>query len=459
VRLVPGVVLGLVLLTSPAGADAKQRYAAPNGTGEVCTQAAPCTLADAVDEASEGDEVIVGGGDYQVTGTPINVVDGGLRIHGDLGGPMPRISAQLGGLPAIRVNAAGATLSYLDVINEETEGVGVDCLSQSQVERVSALGIGEGAAGLRQFRGCLVRDSLLRGRGTNSIGMESLAIEAGEPVAVARNLTAIATGENSVGIQSRYSNSGEGHHTLLLSNSIARGGAFDLRADDSLAGPGNITVSNSNFNTISEKGAAALSGAANQNSTPLFLNPAAGDYREAPGSPTIDAGSVEGLGPLDLGGNPRLLGPAPDIGAFEFVPPPPPVAAPALTSLSVSPRSFRARSAGEAIVSRARRGKRAGATVRYGLTAVASVGFTVERALMGRRVGGRCRKQTTANRGRKRCTRFRAIRGTFSLQGVTGANAFRFSGRLGGRALKPGRYRLVAKAGASVKRAGFRISG
>jgi hypothetical protein len=42
---------------------------------------------------------------------------------------------------------------------------------------------------------------------------------------------------------------------------------------------------------------------------------------------------------------------------------------------------------------------------------------------------------------------------------VTGANAFRFSGRLGGRALKPGRYRLVAKAGASVKRAGFRISG
>ena len=44
-----------------------------------------------------------------------------------------------------------------------------------------------------------------------------------------------------------------------------------------------------------------------------------------------------------------LLGSAPDIGAFEFVPPPPPAAA-ALTSLSVSPKSFRPRSAGGAIV-------------------------------------------------------------------------------------------------------------
>lgn len=445
-------------LALPAAADATQRYAAPGATGVSCKQSEPCSLADAINGASANDEVIVAAGDYEITGGPINVVYAGLQIHGDLAGPMPRITAQLGGLPAIRVNADGASLSYLEVINEETEGVAIDCLSQSQVERVSALGIGEGASGLRQFRGCLVRDSVLRGRGTNSIGMESLAIEAGEPDGVARNVTAIASGANSAGIQSRYNDSSPGSHTLTLTNSIAQG-ASDLRTEDG-NGPGRIVVSHSNFDLVKAETPGAITGAANQSSTPVFLDPAAGDYREAPGSPTIDAGSVEGIGPLDLAGNPRQLGPAPDIGAYEFVPPPAPIpASAALTSLSVSPKSFRARSAGEAIVSKAGRKKRAGATVRYGLTAVASVSFTVERALGGRRVRGKCVKQSTGNRGRKRCTRFRAVRGAFSLQGVTGVNAFRFSGRLGGRALAPGRYRLVAKAGASVRRAGFKISG
>jgi hypothetical protein len=64
-----------------------------------------------------------------------------------------------------------------------------------------------------------------------------------------------------------------------------------------------------------------------------------------------------------------------------------------------------------------------------------------------------------ANRGRKKCARFRALKGGFSHQGSSGANAFKFSGRVGGRALKPGRYELVARAGDSIKRAGFTITG
>jgi hypothetical protein len=448
--------VGLALLVGPAAADATQRYAAPGATGVSCNKSEPCSLEDAINGASANDEVIVTAGEYTVTGVPINVVYGGLQIHGDLGGPMPRISAQLGGLPVFNLNAERSGLSYLEVVNRETEGVGIRCRSTSTVERVRATGIGEGAAGLVQMQSCLVRDSLLLGEGTNSLGMESLAIEAGEPVAVARNLTAIATGESSVAIQSRYSNVGEGHHTLLLSNSIARGGAFDLRADDSPAGPGNITVSNSNFTTGSEKGAAAISGAANQTSAPLFLDAAAGDYREAPGSPTIDAGSSEGIGPLDLAGNPRLLGSAPDIGAYEFVPAPPPAAA-ALTSLSVSPKSFRPRASGTAVVSKAKAGG-GGTTVRYQLTAAAAVEFVVERRLKGRRAGGRCVKQTAANRGKKRCPRYRALKGEFTDQGVGGPNSFRFSGRIRGKALKPGKYRLVGSAGPSLRRTRFTIT-
>jgi hypothetical protein len=51
---------------------------------------------------------------------------------------------------------------------------------------------------------------------------------------------------------------------------------------------------------------------------PNFVNGLAYDFRLAPGSPLIDAGSLEvDLGPLDAGGLPRLNGPRYDIGAHE----------------------------------------------------------------------------------------------------------------------------------------------
>jgi hypothetical protein len=454
VKLVLGVVVGL--LVGPTAADAAERFAAPGATGVTCSKADPCSLPDAINGASANDEVLVAGGEYEVTGTPINVVYGGLQVDGDLGGPVPRIVAHLGGLPAIRINAAGAGLAYLEVVNEETEAVGVDCFGEATVERVRAIGVGEGAAGLRAFPGCLVRDSLLRGEGTNALGIESLAIAPGEPASDVRNVTSIATGANSVAVQSRYLGGEGGRHTLRLSNSIASGGAFDLRAEDSADGPGVIDVSNSNFDNVSQTAAATVSGPLNQTAPPLFVDAAAGDYREAPGSPTIDAGSSEGIGSLDLAGNPRLLGAAPDIGAFEFVPSPTQPSA-SLISLSISPRSFRPRAGGGAIVSRSRAKGHRGTTVRYTLTAAAAVGLVVERKVTGRSVGGRCVKRTAANRTRKSCPRYKPVKSSFTHQGASGPNSFTFSGRISGRALKPGKYRLAGHVGDSLKSVGFTI--
>jgi hypothetical protein len=452
-RLVPGAVLYLALLAVPAGAEAAQRYAAPNATGVDCTQTEPCSFPDSVNGASANDEVILTAGEYTISGAPLNVVYGGLRIHGDPGGPMPKVAAELGGQPAINLNAEGSSLSYLEVVNRETEGEGIRCRSTSSVDRVRATGIGEGAAGLVQEQGCLVRDSLLRGEGTNSLGMDSRGMT--EPSSTVRNVTAIATGINSVGIQSRYTGAGAGHHTLLVGNSIASGSTFDLRAEDSLPGPGMIEVSNSNFDSASADGAASVSGPANQAAPPAFVGATAGDYREAPGSPTIDAGSAEGIGPLDLAGNPRMLGAAPDIGAFEFVPPQPSPAGAALTSLAVDPRAFRPLKQGAAIAGAAK--PKRGTNVRYTLSGAAAVAFTVERALHGRSVGGKCRKQAPANRKQRRCTRFKQLGGSFSHQGATGPNSFRFSGRLQSRALKPGKYRLVGRTGDTSRNAGFTI--
>jgi hypothetical protein len=49
-----------------------------------------------------------------------------------------------------------------------------------------------------------------------------------------------------------------------------------------------------------------------------------------------------------------------------------------------------------------------------------------------------------SNRKRKRCTRYKAQRGSFTHNGQAGANSFKFTGRLNGKKLRPGKYRFVA---------------
>ncbi len=102
--------------------------------------------------------------------------------------------------------------------------------------------------------------------------------------------------------------------------------------------------------------------------------------------------------------------------------------------------------------------------VGYRLDEAAVVTFKVERAVAGRRSRGRCVRPTRANRRGRACTRFVAVRGSFTRTGKGGANSFRFTGRLRGRRLAVGRYRLSATAldaarnRSLVKRSGvFRI--
>ena len=116
------------------------------------------------------------------------------------------------------------------------------------------------------------------------------------------------------------------------------------------------------------------------------------------------------------------------------------VRAPRITGLRISPATFRAALAGRAA---SRAGPR-GARVRYTLSVAASVRFTVQRRTTGRRLGHRCVARTLRNAGRSACTRLVTQRERLSRRGSAGANIFRFNGRLAGRRLAPGRYRLVA---------------
>ena len=132
------------------------------------------------------------------------------------------------------------------------------------------------------------------------------------------------------------------------------------------------------------------------------------------------------------------------------------IAALAIRKLSVRPSRLRAARRGGSI------GPRGAATVTYDLSAPARVRFTIERVVAGRRRGGRCRPPSDAPRG-KRCERRVRVRGSFTHTGAAGLNRFRFTGRLAGRPLRPGRYLLKAtpltSAGRPVspRRAAFAI--
>jgi hypothetical protein len=129
---------------------------------------------------------------------------------------------------------------------------------------------------------------------------------------------------------------------------------------------------------------------------------------------------------------------------------------PSLTHLRLLPRAFRTRAVRGG-------GPRPGTRVSYLLSEAATTRFRVERSLPGRRSAGRCVRPSRDTQRRPACVRWVRVRGSFKRSAGPGAVSFRFAGRLGGRHLPPGRYRLLAAprdalgtAGA-VKRAAFMV--
>jgi hypothetical protein len=111
---------------------------------------------------------------------------------------------------------------------------------------------------------------------------------------------------------------------------------------------------------------------------------------------------------------------------------------PVVRSLRLSPKRFRAARRGLSIAAAT------GSRATFALSEAAAVTFTVDRVLAGRRVGGRCVAPRRTNAGRKRCTRYVRVRGSFAYTGKSGPNRFGFTGRVRGKALRSGRHRLVA---------------
>jgi hypothetical protein len=107
--------------------------------------------------------------------------------------------------------------------------------------------------------------------------------------------------------------------------------------------------------------------------------------------------------------------------------------------------------------------KPVGTKVRFNLSEPGTVKFTVERKTRGRKMGKKCVAQTKANRKKRACVRWVRVKGSFTRAGKAGKNSFKFRGRIGGKRLKPGTYRLngqatdAAKNKSALKRKSFKI--
>ncbi|HEV2784973.1 MAG TPA: hypothetical protein VGV67_01185, partial [Solirubrobacteraceae bacterium] len=120
--------------------------------------------------------------------------------------------------------------------------------------------------------------------------------------------------------------------------------------------------------------------------------------------------------------------------------------APSLQRLTIVPRRFAAARSGASTRTVRRRG--AGTRVSYRVDMAAQIRFTVQRVRAGRLRGtgrsARCVAVTRRNRRASPCTRYVPVRGSFSRSARAGVSSFYFTGRLGGRRLARGPYRLMA---------------
>jgi hypothetical protein len=326
----PLVAIALLAVV-PAAASAATYYANPSGTGSICTQAAPCSLLEAIEVAGPGASVVLQPGTYAPPSAVF--IASSIDVGGETGKAASTVVNLVGGPPGIDVfvNSAGAVAHDFTIVGTgETAGLQ---LLQGTVERIvsSYSGAGGTACEMDPQAGTvlILRDSLCwMDAGETGAPAGAVVLCCGFVGSLAlRNDTFVSTGPEGVGIIAAGRETGT-QLAIEAVNVIARGTGTDVKAIAESGGQSGINFSHSNYVTVATAGGAVVSPsstAGNQTAQPLFADAAAGDFRELPGSPTIDAGLSDPLnGALDLAGQPRsrsVCGSATDIGAYEATTP------------------------------------------------------------------------------------------------------------------------------------------
>jgi hypothetical protein len=315
-----------VLMLVPAAWAGTTYYAAPlTANITTCDQANPCTLVAAIGKTLAGDTVQLAPGDYHHAGgvgTSLNIP--ALRtIQGQPGAPRPRIVQEdpYTGCACAMVSSNGHVTFrhlFLDQSVDNAAGGAVNLNGGDVVEDVLAVGGKQGGyvtTGDGQLND--IRNSVFIGGYSGLATSASLHVE---------HVTLVGTGSDGVGLVAQLLASGTAGVTV--DNSIVQGGSSGHDVTALTGDPGASVIVTGHYSAMS-RSAGDSGGSGTEQfdfsdhvlaADPIF---ATGGYGVTGSSPTIDAASAALTDLLvDFDGLPRILGSAPDMGAFEYAPAP-----------------------------------------------------------------------------------------------------------------------------------------
>jgi hypothetical protein len=117
---------------------------------------------------------------------------------------------------------------------------------------------------------------------------------------------------------------------------------------------------------------------------------------------------------------------------------------PSVVGLGVKRSPFAAAGAGPQVMRVPSRRLGFGSTIFYRINLAARVAFVIDRASTGRREGNQCLPRSRFDTTSTGCRRYIRQAGSIDLGALAGYNSFYLRGRLLGRSLRRGNYRLVA---------------
>jgi hypothetical protein len=330
----------MAIAASPAAAGTLYSTPKSTRTTQPCAQATPCKLDYAMLAAQSGDDVSIAPGDYYETGTTpyagIPPVRSGVRVYGSSSSDLPVIHGLVGAndVPFAEVQSGGKLgdvelISTLAASATVTTGYTLRINPGATVERTFAHGIAPAGTSLLtcDMPGGVLLHSLCLGTGAGFADGVAAHSATGTQSLTLVNVTAISTAPTGAGLVL----STDGGNMSLTALSVIAIGSKDIVVNtNQVNGTARIFANHSNWKTqtVGGTGTSQLNDqGGNQTgatyATPVFVKPDADDYREARNSPTIDAGAFDsGSGNIALGGLPRVMGAAVDIGAYEYQPVP-----------------------------------------------------------------------------------------------------------------------------------------
>jgi hypothetical protein len=307
------------------------RFAAPNGQGlDPCTSKAnPCSLFRAASSQAPGSTIVPGAevelssGTYSGSdlGPSANLtLETGIILHGEFGQPASGIVFASGGL-----FASGGTIRHLHVDTGGPTAINMHngILDEVVAHATAANGVTCGmSSGLMRDVACVSS-----GSGSVAIGAQEFT-ERGESLEQKlRNVTAVSTGSESVGLLYSVENAGPVRSTFNVDGRsvIAKGVRVDVVAKGTAIGNhpfASVIVRLDHSNYTNAEGVGGSSEVpfdpSNFNGDPAL---APDNIHETFASPTINRGVLDGSsGGTDIDGEARTQDEVPDVGGDEITP-------------------------------------------------------------------------------------------------------------------------------------------